>query len=216
MEDVAVEVEAEECPRDRRELCSEEAGTPKPNLTDEQIINKRLEDYENAMNDWREEKRYNECTKKAQEDFIAKHPDFVKEFKNYTPGKRIFLRGAGTLVWLKNHDENGNELTEADEPIDTENEGKKWLTPEELEKLRNKINECMERQKEILDTACDFEQFKDMPTGHFNALVDEYAATEKLKLILVDRLHANLRKQSLHLYGNEFSSFHCGYVSENK
>lgn len=217
MEDVAVDVMEEERPRER-ELCSEEAGTPKPNLTDEQIIDKRLADYEDAMNDWREEKRYAECNKKAQEQFIAKHPDFVKEFKNYTPGKRIFLRGAGTLVWLKNHDENGNELelTEAEEPIDTENAGKKWLTQEELDNLRGKINACMERQKEILDTSCDFEQFKDMPSGHYNALVDEYAATEKLKLILVDRLHANLRKQSLNLYGNGFSTFHCGYVPEDK
>jgi len=208
MEDVMEEA----CPRER-----EETKTPKPILTDEQIIKQRLEEYENAMNTWREENRYSECKRKAQEQFVAKYPDFVKEFKNLTTEKKnhIFRIGRNDLAWLRNRDENGDELTEeADEPISEINSNKKWLTPEELEKLRNKINAYMERQKEILDIACDFERFKDMPNGHFNALVDEYAVTEKLKLVLVDRLHANLRKDSLCLCGKDFSSMHCGWVSD--
>lgn len=204
MEDVMEEA----CPRDR-ERCREDEDERK--LTDEQIINKRLEEYENEMNEWREAKRLHECNKKAQEEFITKHPDFVKEFKK--PNERhIFTR----LAWLRNRDENGNELTEADEPVNQINAKKKWLTPEELENLRGKITACMERQKEILDVACDFERFKDMPNGHFNALVDEYAATEKLKLVLVDRLHANLRKDSLSLCGKDFSAMHCGWIFDDK
>lgn len=95
---------------------------------------------------------------------------------------------------------------EDDEPVDVKNE-KVFLSKEEIETLKKRYKELEARQIEILDncTSEDF-LFVKRDNGQVNALIDEYSAIEKLKLVLVDRIESNIRKHGLSLNSINFEN----------
>jgi len=82
-----------------------------------------------------------------------------------------------------------------------------FLSKEEIETLKKRYKELEARQIEILDN-CTSEDFLlvERANGQVNALVDEYGAIEKLKLVLVDRIKSNILRDGLGLACENFEN----------
>lgn len=82
-----------------------------------------------------------------------------------------------------------------------------FLSKEEIEALKKRYKELEARQIEILDN-CTSEDFLlvERANGQVNALVDEYGAIEKLKLVLVDRIKSNILRDGLGLACENFEN----------
>lgn len=80
-----------------------------------------------------------------------------------------------------------------------------FLSKEEIETLKKRYKELEARQIEILDncTSEDF-LFVERAAGQVDALVDEYGAIEKLKLVLVDRIKSNILRCGINLACENF------------
>lgn len=82
-----------------------------------------------------------------------------------------------------------------------------FLSKEEIEELKKRYKELEARQIEILDN-CTSEDFLlvERAAGQVDALVDEYGAIEKLKLVLVDRIKSNILRCSIQLACENFEN----------
>jgi hypothetical protein len=82
-----------------------------------------------------------------------------------------------------------------------------FLSKEEIEALKKRYKELEARQIEILDN-CTSEDFLlvERALGQVNALIDEYGAIEKLKLVLVDRIKSNILRDGLGLACENFEN----------
>lgn len=82
-----------------------------------------------------------------------------------------------------------------------------FLSKEEIEALKKRYKELEARQIEILDN-CTSEDFLlvERSAGQVDALVDEYGAIEKLKLVLVDRIKSNILRDSIRLACENFEN----------
>lgn len=79
------------------------------------------------------------------------------------------------------------------------------IPQEEIDRMKHKYTELENRQSEILRIATTKEELEKVPTDQMDAMIDEYMASEKLKLILVDRLRGVLSGRRVNLACETFS-----------
>lgn len=85
---------------------------------------------------------------------------------------------------------------------------KKWLDDAQLSELKAKYKALEARQIEILDIATSKEEIQNWADGQLDALINEYLASEKLKLIIVDRIKSNICKIDIDLGVHSFGGNH--------
>ena len=85
---------------------------------------------------------------------------------------------------------------------------KNWLDDAQLSELKAKYKALEARQAEILDIATSKEKIHNWADGQVEALINEYLASEKLKLIIVDRIKSNICKHDLALSVHSFGGNH--------
>ena len=85
---------------------------------------------------------------------------------------------------------------------------KKWLDDAQLSELKAKYKALETRQIEILDICTSKEEIQNWVGGQLDALINEYLASEKLKLIIVDRIRTNIRKIDIELGVHSFGGNH--------
>ena len=85
---------------------------------------------------------------------------------------------------------------------------KNWLNDAQLSELKVKYKALEARQAEILDIATSKEKIHNWADGQVEALINEYLASEKLKLIIVDRIKSNICKHDLNLGVHTFGGNH--------
>ena len=177
------------------ELCEEKAvdvecGEDKESkLSEEQIFadyEKRLQsDLEKELSRIEYEKKRNEIRKR----FEAEHAEEYAKIKKFK--SEVFLE---EKVYSKNVD---NLKT------------KKWLDDAQLSELKAKYKALETRQIEILDICTSKEEIQNCwSDGQLDALINEYLASEKLKLIIIDRIRSNIRKHDLNLGVYTFGGNH--------
>ena len=94
---------------------------------------------------------------------------------------------------------------------------KKWLDDAQLSELKTKYKSLETRQIEILDICTSKEEIQNCWTdGQLDALINEYLASEKLKLIIIDRINSNIRKRDLdlgvHTFGGNNIEIHYSKI----
>lgn len=83
---------------------------------------------------------------------------------------------------------------------------KKWLDDAQLSELKAKYKALETRQIEILDICTSKEEIQNCwADGQLDALINEYLASEKLKLIIIDRINSNIRKRDIDLGLHSFN-----------
>ena len=85
---------------------------------------------------------------------------------------------------------------------------KNWLDDAQLSELKVKYKALETRQIEILDTCTSKKEIQNWADGQLEALINEYLASEKLKLIIVDRIKSNICKHDLSLGVHSFGGNH--------
>lgn len=85
---------------------------------------------------------------------------------------------------------------------------KKWLDDAQLSELKSKYKALEARQSEILDICTSKEEIQNWGDGQLDILINEYLASEKLKLIIVDRIKSNIRKIDIDLGVHSFGGNH--------
>ena len=89
---------------------------------------------------------------------------------------------------------------------------KNWLDDAQLSELKAKYKALEARQAEILDITTSKEEIQNWADGQLKALINEYLASEKLKLIIVDRIKSNICKIDIdlgvHLFGRNHMEIH--------
>ena len=85
---------------------------------------------------------------------------------------------------------------------------KKWLDDAQLSELKAKYKALEARQAEILDICTSKEEIKKWANGQLDTLINEYLASEKLKLIIVDRIKSNICKLDINLGLHSFGGNH--------
>ena len=85
---------------------------------------------------------------------------------------------------------------------------KNWLDDAQLSELKAKYKALEVRQIEILDICTSKEKIQNWADGQVEALINEYLASEKLKLIIVDRIKSNICKHDLALSVHSFGGNH--------
>lgn len=85
---------------------------------------------------------------------------------------------------------------------------KKWLDDAQLSELKSKYKALEARQSEILDICTSKEEIQNWADGQLDVLINEYLASEKLKLIIVDRIKSNICKIDIDLGVHTFGGNH--------
>lgn len=85
---------------------------------------------------------------------------------------------------------------------------KNWLDDAQLSELKAKYKALESRQIEILDICTSKKEIPNWAEGQLEALINEYLASEKLKLIIVDRIKSNICKHDLSLGVHSFGGNH--------
>lgn len=85
---------------------------------------------------------------------------------------------------------------------------KNWLDDAQLSELKAKYKALEARQIEILDITTSKEEIQNWADGQLDALINEYLASEKLKLIIVDRIKSNICKRDIDLGVHSFGGNH--------
>ena len=157
-------------------------------LSDEEIFadyEKRLQsDLEKELSRIEYEKKRNEIRKR----FEAEHAEEYAKIKKYKSEefleKRVYSKDVNSLTT------------------------KKWLDDTQLSELKAKYKALEARQIEILDICTSKEEIQNWADGQLDALINEYLASEKLKLIIVDRINSNICKRDLDLGVHSFGGNH--------
>ena len=149
------------------------------------LYEKRLQsDLEEELKRIEYEKKRNEIRKR----FEAEHAEEYAKLKKLK--SEVFLE---KKVYSKNVDN-----------LETN----KWLDDAQLSELKAKYKALETRQAEILDICTSKEEIQNWADGQLGALINEYLASEKLKLIIVDRIKSNICKEDLYLGVHTFGGNH--------
>ena len=177
-----------------------EDGAPMSKMTDDEVIEQRVNFYKEKLTKCLEMKKRANLNKIAQQKFIDENKDLIDECDKQGLSLPFNLRFI--------HPDSDTDVEE--ESIDSSNEkwAKKytWLSDEEIESMKQQVFKYHERQKEIINEHFFHANDGKYPSGQLNALIDEYASIERLKLVLVDRIRGNLVKKDIRLSHNQFSS----------
>ena len=176
------------------ELCKDKAvdvecGEDKKSKRSEEEIfadyEKRLQsDLEKELSRMEYEKKRNEIRKR----FEAKHAEEYAKIKKYKSEE--FLE----------------ERVYSNRDVDIAK--KKWLDDAQLSELKAKYKALETRQAEILDICTTKEEIQNWGDGQLDVLINEYLASEKLKLVIVDRIKSNICKIDIDLGVHSFGRNH--------
>ena len=176
------------------ELCKDKAvdvecGEDKKSKRSEEEIfadyEKRLQsDLEKELSRMEYEKKCNEIRKR----FEAKHAEEYAKIKKYKSEE--FLE----------------ERVYSNRDVDIAK--KKWLDDAQLSELKAKYKALETRQAEILDICTTKEEIQNWGDGQLDVLINEYLASEKLKLVIVDRIKSNICKIDIDLGVHSFGRNH--------
>lgn len=163
--------------------CDVESCVREPKrLTKEEQLKKYKEYLQNNLKNKLEDIEIAKAKREIFKQFKKDHESEYQTIENYKKSQRLDVQ-------LKN---------------DTEDDEVK-ISQEEIDRMKNKYIELGNRQAEILLIATTKEELEKVPSDQMNAMVDEYMASEKLKLILVDRLRGILSDRRVHLACTTFS-----------
>ena len=122
--------------------------------------------------------------------------------------KRFEAKHAEEYVKIKEYDSERFLEKRIRSSRDCELAEKNWLDDAQLSELKAKYKALETRQIEILDTCTSKKEIQNWADGQLDALINEYLASEKLKLIIIDRIRTNIRKIDIELGVHSFSRKH--------
>ena len=176
------------------ELCKDKAvdvereEEKESKLSEERIFadyEKRLQsDLEKELSRIEYEKKRNEFRKR----FEAEHAEEYAKIKKYKSEKFLEER-----VYSRDVDSSTT---------------KKWLDDAQISELKAKYKALEARQSEILDICTTKEEIQNWGDGQLDVLINEYLASEKLKLVIVDRIKSNICKVDIDLGVHSFGGNH--------
>lgn len=179
---------------EEKEVCEEanesyyDCEDSHPRLTKEERLKKYEEYLQKDLKNKLEEIEIAEAKREIFKKFRKDHESEYQKLEDHRKSQRLSLQ---------DEDESDNELK---------------IPQEEIDRMTNKYVELGNRQAEILRIATTKEELKKLPVDQMNAMVDEYMASEKLKLILVDRLRGVLDDRRIHLACDNFSGSTLKFV----
>lgn len=185
--------------------CCEEAGDEMremPGMTDEEVIEERVKYYKERLTKCLETKKRAELSKIAQQKFIDENKDLIKECDE----KGVSLPFDLCFIHPEEEIDVDEDPKSANDRLhDLWEEKYTWLTDDEIESMKQQVFKYHERQKEIINEHFCHVNDKNYLPGQLNALIDEYASIEKLKLVLVDRIRGNVMKRDIKLSYQQFT-----------
>lgn len=165
------------CVRDSHEL-------PKlGRLTKEERLKKYEEYLQNDLKNELEDIEISEAKREIFKKFKKEHESEYQKIENHRKSRRLRSK-----LELEDNDDD-----------------KVKIPQEEIDRMLHKYVELENRQSEILRIATTKEELKKVPIDQMNAMIDEYMASEKLKLILVDRLRGIFDNRRINLACETFS-----------
>lgn len=155
-----------------------------------------------------EEEKVARYEKHLQKDLERKLKRIEHEKKCDEIRKRFEAEHAEEYAKIKEHDSKKflKERVYSNDDVDIAE--KKWLDDAQLSELKAKYKALEARQVEILDICTSKEEIQNWADGQLDALINEYLASEKLKLIIVDRIKTDICKRDLHLGVHSFGGNH--------
>lgn len=156
----------------------------------------------------REEEQFSSYEKYLQNDLERKLKRIEYEKKCDEIRKRFEAEHAEEYAKIKEHNSESFLKGRVRSNRDCKLAEKKWLDDAQLSELKAKYKALETRQAEILDTCTSKEEIQNWADGQLEALINEYLASEKLKLIIVDRIKSNICKRDLDLGVHSFSGNH--------
>lgn len=149
--------------------------------------------------------RYEKC---LQED-LERNLKRIEHKKKYDEiRKRFEAEHAEEYAKIKEHDSAEFMKERIRSSRDCKLAEKNWLNDAQLSELKAKYKALEARQAEILDICTSKEEIKKWANGQLDALINEYLASEELKLIIVDRINSNIFKRDLDLGVHSFGGNH--------
>lgn len=186
------------------EECCDKARDEAYEMTDEEVIEERVKYYKESLTKCLETKKRAELDKVAQQKFIDENKDLIKECDDKGVKLPFNLRFIHPVTETDDDDEYEEPVSSNDRLRECK-EKYTWLTDEEIETMKQQVFKYHERQKEIINEHfCHINDKKYLP-GQLNALIDEYASIERLKLVLVDRIRSNVMKKDINLSYQQFA-----------
>lgn len=155
-----------------------------------------------------EERKLADYEKRLQNDLERSLSRIEYEKKCDEIRKRFEAEHAEEYAKIKEYDSETFMEKRVYSSIDVKNTKKKWLDDAQLSELKAKYKALEARQAEILDITTSKEEIQNWADGQLEALINEYLASEKLKLIIVDRIKSNICKHDLNLGVHTFGGNH--------
>ena len=155
-----------------------------------------------------EEEKLTRYEKYLQEDLERKLKRIEHEKKCDEIRKRFEAEHAEEFAKIEEYDSAKIMEKRICSSRDCELAKKNWLDDAQLSELKAKYKALEARQAEILDIATSKEKIQNWADGQVEALINEYLASEKLKLIIVDRIKSNICKHDLALGVHSFGGNH--------
>lgn len=129
--------------------------------------------------------------------------------------KRFEAEHAEEYAKIKEHDSKKFLEERVYSNVDVDIAEKKWLDDAQLSELKAKYKALEARQVEILDICTSKEEIQNWADGQLDALINEYLASEKLKLIIVDRIKTNICKIDINLGIHSFGRNHMEILRDD-
>ena len=149
--------------------------------------------------------RYEKC---LQDDLKRKLKRIEHKKKCDEIRKRFEAEHAEEYAKIKEYDSESFLKERVRSSRDCELAEKNWLDDAQLSELKAKYKALESRQIEILDICTSKKEIQNWAEGQLEALINEYLASEKLKLIIVDRINSNICKHDIDLGVHSFSGNH--------
>ena len=159
-----------------------------------------------------EEEKLARYEKLLQKELERKLKQIEYEKKRNEIRKRFEAEHAEEFAKIKEHDSAEFIKERIRSSRECEIAKKNWLDDAQLSELKAKYKALEARQAEILDITTSKEEIQNWVDGQLEALINEYLASEKLKLIIVDRIKSNICKIDIdlgvHLFGRNHMEIH--------
>lgn len=155
-----------------------------------------------------DEEAFAQYKKRLQNDLERKLKQIEYEKKRDEIRKRFEAEHAEEYAKIKEHDSEIFMEERVCSNRDVDIAKKKWLDDAQLSELKSKYKALEARQSEILDICTSKEEIQNWGDGQLDALINEYLASEKLKLIIVDRIKSNICKRDIDLGVHTFDGNH--------